>query len=256
MKFNEKFSGNIHSICIMVKQWKACRWTSSGRWERKHKQKGMYHVTPGATLQKHSHSPWASDERRQRRERGRRRETGRVRGRKGREGGISNKMLIAWSVINAQILPERRRFQSNFRSQKVQSSCRGVRGRIWALICYLIMKGQFISCVYLSKWEAGSNPDNIPLVSVNKGKPGTFSGVSLEQPCSTQQDEPLQGWGHRPSSSRSFPPAQGAAPNPVHTNTFIQSKQEYFLLPTRLKVFKLYILQINHEAGWQPWEEL
>lgn len=162
MKFNEKSSRNIHSICIMVKQWKACRWTSSGRWERKHKQKGMYHVTPGATLQKHSHSPWASDERRQRRERGRRWETGRVRGRKGREGGISNKMLIAWSVINAQILPERRGFQSTFRSQKVQSSCRGVRGRIWALICYLIMKGQFISCVYLSKWEAGGNPDNTP----------------------------------------------------------------------------------------------
>lgn len=47
-----KFTENIHSFCVMVKQWKTYRWTSSGRWERKYKQKGMYHVTPGATLQK------------------------------------------------------------------------------------------------------------------------------------------------------------------------------------------------------------
>lgn len=81
-----KFSENIHSICVMVKQWRTCSWTSSGRWERKYKQKGMYHVTPGATLQKHSHRPWAQDEGRQRK-RERRWETGRVKGRKGREGG-------------------------------------------------------------------------------------------------------------------------------------------------------------------------
>lgn len=142
-----------------------------------------------------------------------------------REEGVSNKMFTAWSVINAQILPESRGCQFNFKSQKVQNSCRGVCGRIWAIICYMIMKGQFISCVYLSKWEAGSNPDNIPLVCMIKETARyIFRGIPM------QQDEPLQGWWHWPSPPCSFPPAQVVALNPVYTISFIQSKQEYFLL--------------------------
>lgn len=88
---------------------------------------------------------------RKREERERRWETGRWDG----ERKEFLTMYTAWSVINAQVLPESRGFQFNFKPQKARSSCRGeCRRRIRAIICYLtkITKGEFISCVDLNKW--------------------------------------------------------------------------------------------------------
>lgn len=119
------------------------------------------------------------------RERERRWETGRVRGRKGREEGISNKLFTAWSVIDAQILPESRGFQFNFKSQKVQSSCRGVPGRIWVIICYptKIMKGQFISCVFKQRRSREQFWQHPPCFHEQRNSQVHFQGPSLEQPC-------------------------------------------------------------------------
>lgn len=142
-------------------------------------------------------------------------------------------MFTAWSVINAQILPESRGFQFNFKSQKAQSSCRSVRrSRIWAILCYptKIMKGEFISCVYLSKWKLSWQHPSC--FHEQRNSQVHFQVPSLGQPCPMQQDQPLKGWWHWPSLPCSIPPAQVVALNTnilnTYTNSFVQSRQEYF----------------------------
>lgn len=79
-----------------------------------------------------------------------------------------------------------------------------------------------------------------------------FQGRSLEQPCPMQQDEPLQGWWHWPLPC-SFPPAQRVALNPLYTNNFIQSKQEYFLL--KVTSYQAESVQTIHSPN-KPWSSL
>lgn len=136
---------------------------------------------------------------RQRRKKERRWETGRVRGSKGREEGISNKMFTAWSVINAQILPESRGFQFNFKSQKVQSSCRGVREE--NLGCYLLPDWNnegtvYQLCIFKQMRSREQSWQHPPCFHEQRNSQVDFQGPSLEQPCPMQQEESLQGWWH------------------------------------------------------------
>lgn len=121
-----------------------------------------------------------------------RRERGRAEGRmEGKTKGRKEEMrwfLTSW-LQSAILIADH--FQFHFKTQKSQSICRGVpRRRIWAPVykpTELLLKVEFISCVYLSKLKAVTALPRVPLFPWSQAQPCRFFWPSKHQKISPKK---------------------------------------------------------------------